>query len=91
MSKNNPLRIREIVHRAAASDGVSASESETKTETETQYISCQIFVYTKNIILSLGILESTADRVLLSCLYFHFFLLQVLWSRYSSLERDRDL
>ena len=30
-------------------------KSETKTETETQYFSCRIFVYTKNIIFSLGI------------------------------------
>ena len=62
-----------------------------KSETETQYFSCQIFFYTKNIIFftrniflhifSLGILESTPDRVLFSCLYFHFFPLQVLWSR----------
>ena len=44
-----------------------------------------IFFYTKNIIFSLGI--STTNRVLFSWLYFHFFLLQVLWSRYSSLER----
>ena len=68
--------------------GVSASSSETKsktetktktkteTETETQYFSCQIFFYTKNIILfhweyflntkhhfflPLGILEPTTD------------------------------
>ena len=41
-------------------------KSETKTETETQYFSCAISVYTKNIIFSLGIWEST-DWVLFSC------------------------
>ena len=49
-----------------------------KTETETQYFSCQIYFYTKNIIFSLGILESTNNRVFFHASFFIFF---PFWSR----------